>query len=118
MAPQIETEELLTSQKSDIYVIPNPDPAGKFLVVPGTFGVPEDGKRIWVRNLTERPVEVTFPSSIGNGPPPAVIPAGTPRPFDLRKAQVGVYDYKVDVVTATGTKVPAEGGSNPRIVYG
>ena len=86
--------------------------------MPGTFGVPEDGKRIRIRNLTERPVEVTFKSSIGNGPPLDVQPDWQSKPFDLKKAPVGVYEYEVDVHRAGGTKVPAEGGSNPRIVYG
>ena len=69
MAPDMNSEELLTSQKSDIYVIPNPDSAGKFLVVPGTFGVPEDGKKIWIRNLTGRLCGGHVSESIGSGAP-------------------------------------------------
>jgi hypothetical protein len=117
MAPQINEEVLLTSEKSDVYVIPDPDRPGRFLVVPGTLGVPEDGKKIWIRNISGSLAEVTFRIVIGSGGP-VEIQNGKSRSFDLKKAPVGVYEYKVDVVTETGTRVPAEGGSNPRIVYG
>jgi hypothetical protein len=117
MAPQIDPEELLPSQKSDIYVIPNPDIAGKFLVVPGTFGVPEDGKKIWIRNLSGRVVEVTFRILIGSGDP-VEIQNGKPKSFDLKKADVGVYEYDVDVHVPGAPLEKAQGGSNPRIVYG
>ena len=119
MAPDMNSEELLPSQKSDIYVIPNPDAdsAVKFLVVPGTFGVPEDGKKIWIRNLTGSSVEVTFRSPIGNDAT-VVIENTKPKPFDLKKAAVGVYQYKVDVLVLGAPKEPAQGGSDPRIVYG
>ena len=117
MAPDMNSEELLPSQKSDIYVIPNPDSAGKFLVVPGTFGVPEDGKKIWIRNVTGRPVKVTFQSSIGSGEPVGIEDKKS-ESFDLKKAAVGVYEYNVDVLMQQGPPVEAQGGSNPRIVYG
>jgi hypothetical protein len=117
MAPEIDPEELLPSQKSDIYVIPSPDSPGKFLVVPGTFGVPEDGKKIWIRNVTGTLVRVTFQSEIGSGAP-VDIQHKASKPFDLKKAAVGVYDYDVLVLVQGAPPVQAEGGSNPRIVYG
>ena len=117
MAPDMNSEELLPSQKSDIYVIPNPDIQGKFLVVPGTFGVPEDGKKIWIRNLTGLLVKVTFPSSVGSGAPDD-IQVGKSRPFDLKRAPVGVYEYTVEVIVPGAPVEQAQGGSNPRIVYG
>jgi hypothetical protein len=117
MAPDMNSEELLPSQKSDVYVIPSPDGSGQFLVVPGTFGVPEDGKKIWIRNVTNNAVEVTFQSSIGSGAP-VRIEHKKSEDFDLKKAAVGVYEYKVAVLIENGPPVLAQGGSNPRIVYG
>jgi hypothetical protein len=119
MAPDMNSEELLPSEKSDIYVIPNPDPdsAVKFLVVPGTFGIPEDGKRIRIRNVTDTLVKVTFKSDIGTGSP-IDVPHKVSQPFDLKKAPVGVYEYDVDVHVPGLPPVKAQGGSNPRIVYG
>src|SRR5215204_2428438 len=116
MAPQIDEEVLLASEKSDVYVIPNPDSADRFLVVPGTVGVPEDGKKIWIRNISGSPAEVTFGIVIGSGEPVEIL-NGKSKSFLLKKAPVGVYEYDVDVVVK-GTRVPAEGGSDPRIVYG
>ena len=117
MAPDMNSEELLTSQKSDIYVIPNPASDGLFLVVPGMFGVPEDGKTIFIRNVTGKPVEVTFRSPIGSGEPKRIEHKKS-EPFHLDPAPVNVYVYDVNVVLEGGAKVPAQGGSNPRIVYG
>jgi hypothetical protein len=117
MAPDMNSEELLASEKSDIYVIPNPASPGNFLVVPGTFGVPEDGKRIRIRNVTGTLVKVTFKSDIGSGSAIDVPDKGA-KPFILKKAPVGVYDYDVDVHVPGAPPVKAQGGSNPRIVYG
>jgi hypothetical protein len=117
MAPEIDTEELLTSEKSDIYVIPNPASNGLFLVVPGMFGVPEDGKKIWIRNVTGKPVEVTFRTPIGSGVPKRIEDKKS-EPFELKPASVSVHSYDVNVLLDGGAKVPAQGGSNPRIVYG
>ena len=116
MTQDSESDVFLTSQRSDIYVMPKPDTADEFLVVPGTFGMPEGGKKIWIRNVTGRPVEVTFPGSFGSGSPEAIAD-GMTKPFTLKQATVGIYVYRVDVNLA-GMKVPAQGGSNPRIVYG
>ena len=116
MPQDSESDVFLASQRSDIYVMPKPETADEFLVVPGTFGVPEDGKKIWIRNVTGRPVEVTFPGSVGSGSPVAIAD-GTTKQFTLKPATVGIYVYRVDVDLA-GMKVPAQGGSNPRIVYG
>jgi hypothetical protein len=117
MAPQIDPEELLPSQKSDIYIIPNPASTGLFLVVPGMFGVPEDGKKIWIRNVTGKPVEVTFRSPIGSGAPTRIENKKS-LSFQLAPSPVSVHDYEVNVLLDGGAKVPAQGGSNPRIVYG
>jgi hypothetical protein len=116
MSPEVDAEELLPSEKSDIYVIPKPDGGSEFLVVPGTFGVPENGKKIRIRNVTGTLVKVTFHSVIFTGPP-VEIPNGVSKPVDLKMAPVGVYEYKVDVFVQ-GSPVQAHGGSNPRIVYG
>jgi hypothetical protein len=116
MPQDIGSEELLASEKSDTYVIPNPDSAGQFLVVPGTVGVPQNGRTIWIRNLSGKAVEVTFFSPIGGGNP-ASIANGKARAFALPPAPVGVYEFKVDVVV-NGNRVRAHGGSDPRIVYG
>jgi hypothetical protein len=117
MAPEIDSEELLPGQKSDIYVIPNPASTGNFLVVPGTFGVPEDGRTIRIRNVTGTLVKVTFKIDIGSGS--AIdVPDKASKPFILKKAPVGVYDYDVDVHVPGAPPVKAQGGSNPRIVYG
>ena len=118
--PEQSEPEFLTSQKSDIYVIRNPDVpdpqgANAFLVVPGTFGVPEDGERIWIRNVTGSPVDVKLPTAIG---PSKRIANGKTEPFDLNAAAAGIHVYMVDVDLGGGIKVPAQGGSNPRIVYG
>ena len=117
MAPDMNSEELLTSEKSDIYVIPNPASNGLFLVVPGMFGVPEDGKKIWIRNVTGRPVEVTFRSPIYIGEPKKIEDKKS-EPFKLEPAAVSVHAYDVYVLLDGGAKIPAQGGSNPRIVYG
>ena len=89
-----------------------------FLVVPGMFGVPEDGKKIWIRNVTGKPVEVTFPSPIYKGKPTVTIEDKKSEPFQLEKSAVSVHSYDVNVLLDGGAKVPAQGGSNPRIVYG
>jgi hypothetical protein len=116
MPQDIESEELLASEKSDTYVIPNPDSTGQFLVVPGTVGVPENGKKIWIRNLSGKPVEVTFFSPIGGGNPVSIA-NGKARAFPLPPAPVGVYPYTVEVLV-NGGRVRAQGGSDPRILYG
>jgi hypothetical protein len=108
---------LLTSDKSDVYVLPNPAAGNAFLAVPGIFGVPQDGAKIWIRNVSGKEVDVTFRAPIGNGTP-VRIPRGQPKQFDLPAAPEGVYEYSVDVDLGGGIKVPAQGGSNPRIVYG
>ena len=105
----------LTSEKSDVYVVPNPAAGNAFLVVPGTFGVPEDGEKIWIRNVSGNMWRSRFALRLATvRPGQSRIEVEALRP---RKAPVGVYDYKVNVIVQ-GTPVPAQGGSDPRIVYG
>src|SRR5919107_504023 len=101
MAPDMNSEELLTSQKSDIYVIPNPASDGLFLVVPGMIGVPEDGKTIFIRNVTGKPVEVTFRPPVGTGETKRIEDKKS-QPFALKPNSASVHSYDVNVLLEGG----------------
>jgi hypothetical protein len=99
--------------KHDVYIL---EVDGVFYARPAVAAVQGGvGKKLWVRNLTNREVTLKFPPGVVT-PASFKVDPHDKKDVRIRPTADGIYDYSVLVRIASNIYAPALGNSGPKII--